>query len=430
MLHLTRSLRVYSALTVSMFTILSVTQFHIPFYASRTIPNFLALPAVNLSISYTLRRQYWRAIALLTATATIVRLELALVVLPLAAVLVICGRMSLPSALGAGMAGGFGALGTVFFVFLLTKAISAPIDYALWAPTLPHPSLPTFTAMSTLWPELSAAMFNIVGGHADEWGVMPRTFYLFAIGKILLGGAPLVAYALAYAVLRSTTGVPAFADNKALWRCISDTGVLLPSVIVLIGALSSVGHKEWRFVVYAIPVFNILGAAGAAGLWSLAAKRLRALARLGVVGLILANIAFTLFSTYVSSQNYPGGDVWRVLETLDIKAGSTIHFPSYPLQTGSTLYTFIHANVPQALAFPAQEDPEWVYSKSEDVALLTPAGAAAAGVDYVVTSDWETFAGAQWKVVGSIDAYDGVRRGGKWGVYVATARKLAILHRE
>jgi alpha-1,6-mannosyltransferase len=51
------------------------------------------------------------AVALLTALATVVRLELALVVLPVALSLVLMRRMSLVSALRAGMIGGFGSLG-------------------------------------------------------------------------------------------------------------------------------------------------------------------------------------------------------------------------------------------------------------------------------------------------------------------------------
>jgi len=102
----------FGNLTSSFFILISVLQFHIPFYAGRTLPNFLALPFVNLSITYTLSGDYWHAIAILTAAATVIRLELALMAVPLAINLVVLKRIPFLSALGAGMAGGFGSLGT------------------------------------------------------------------------------------------------------------------------------------------------------------------------------------------------------------------------------------------------------------------------------------------------------------------------------
>lgn len=110
--HLGRTLqRRYGIATAVFFTIFSLAQFHIPYYASRTLPNFLALPPVAYAVSQLLRGKYWAGIVILTAVATVIRLEVALLVLPTALVLVLTGRMSLGSALGAGIAGGIGSLG-------------------------------------------------------------------------------------------------------------------------------------------------------------------------------------------------------------------------------------------------------------------------------------------------------------------------------
>lgn len=49
-------------------------------------------------------------------------------------------------------------------------------------------------------------------------------------------------------------------------------------------------------------------------------KRLRPLIRLGLVGMVAANLAVTGASTFLSIHNYPGGEVWRVLE--DLRKGS------------------------------------------------------------------------------------------------------------
>lgn len=164
-------------------------------------------------------------------------------------------------------------------------------------------------------------------------------------------------------------------------------------------------------------------------------RSLRLLARLGLIGLLAVTSAFGLFSTWVSTHNYPGGEVWRALDSARIPANSTIHFHSYPLQTGATLFTFLgSSDTPASLAFPAQ-DAKWVYSKSENPALQTPQGAWLGDIDVVVTPYWRDFVEAEidghkmWQVVGDADGFDGVKFGGKWGVEVRTSRKIGVLRR-
>lgn len=115
-----------------------------------------------------------------------------------------------------------------------------------------------------------------------------------------------------------------------------------------------------------------------------------------------------------------------------------IHFTPYPLQTGATLFAFLHSGPPVSTVYPALPpplEPVWKYSKSEDPALSTPEGAWISEVDYVVTDDWGLYEswkgdeGEGWQVIGSVDGLNGVGRGGKWGVEVRWGRKVAILGR-
>ncbi|CAK9787343.1 hypothetical protein CC85DRAFT_327138 [Cutaneotrichosporon oleaginosum] len=423
--HLARTLqRRYSTSTADWFVALTLAQFHIPFYAGRTLPNFTALPLVVLAFSYLLDEKLWAGIALLTATATVIRLEVALLAVPTALALVVQRRLSLPAALGAGIAGGFGAL-----------ALSAPLDYALWAPTLPHPSLPDFTALHTLWPELSAAHWNIAHGHAAEWGTMPAHLYVSALLKMLAGAAPLLLLGVVWALLLGLSAKSGHVlDNTTLRRTVASAARTLgPGVVCLVAVLSTVGHKEWRFIVYAIPPLNIVAAACAAALAALPRRALRALSRLALTGLLGITAAFALFSTYVSTHNYPGGCVWRALEAARLPHKSTIHFHSYPLQTGASLFTFVRGKHASP-AFPAPVDVQWVYSKSEEPSLQTPQGAWLADLDAVVTERWREFAGAEidghkmWALIGACDGFDGVHFG-KEGVQVRTSPKIGLLRR-
>ncbi|BEJ14670.1 hypothetical protein CspHIS471_0404370 [Cutaneotrichosporon sp. HIS471] len=423
--HLARTLqRRFSTSTADWFVALTLAQFHIPFYAGRTLPNFTALPLVVLAFSLLLRDRLWSGIALLTATATVLRLEIALLAIPTALALVIQRRLSFPSALSAGMVGGFGSL-----------LVSAPLDYMLWVPTLPHPSLPDFTALHTLWPELAAAHWNIVHGHADEWGIMPPTFYVSALIKMLAGAAPLILLGLVWALLLGITGKTGHMfDNATLQRTVASVSRTLgPGVVSLVAVLSNVGHKEWRFIVYAIPALNIVAAACAAALAALPTRSLRMVARLGLTGLLAITAAFALFSSYVSTHNYPGGCVWRALEAARLPEGSVIHLHSYPLQTGASLFTFLRSDITSA-AFPPPQDVQWTYSKSEDPALQTPQGAWLGDLEAVVTERWREFSEAEidghrmWALIGGCDGFDGVSMG-KGGIEVRTSPKIGLLRR-
>lgn len=108
----------------------------------------------------------------------------------------------------------------------------------------------------------------------------------------------------------------------------------------------------------------------------------------------------------------------------------TVHYSSYPLQTGSSLFTFGHDHT-FPLPSPERKDtPGWTYSKAEDPTLLTPSGAMEAGFDYVVLEsgterDW--IGQGEWMVKKEIEGLKGVRRGGKWGVRVIWDRRVVIL---
>lgn len=293
--------------------------------------------------------------------------------------------------------------------------------------------MPYFTPLHTLWPELSAMVFNVVDGHSEEWGVMPVHYYAGALAKMLLGAFPLVVLGIVWALLNTTNNA---ASNKNLQRCVFDVVTILgPGLVCLVGGLSLIGHKEWRFIVYAIPILNIIAASAAAALSYLPHRLLRTLCRLGLLGLLALTAAFTLFSTWVSTHNYPGGHVWQAIEYARIPANSTIHFESYPLQTGASRFTLLHHGLPDSTAFPPSLPPTYIYSRGEDETLRDPRGAWDASLDYVVTPFWEEFIASRndgqpmWRVVTAIDGFNGVSLGGKYGVTVKLDRKVALLQR-
>lgn len=107
-----------------------------------------------------------------------------------------------------------------------------------------------------------------------------------------------------------------------------NTGIrsLVRPAIGFVFLMSFLGHKEWRFIVYVVPMLNIAAAQGAqvmyafflpAGQISLKVsqnsirqrkgKILGQLAFLIVVGSLVLNTATTIIATRASIANYPGG---------------------------------------------------------------------------------------------------------------------------
>lgn len=94
-----------------------------------------------------------------------------------------------------------------------------------------------------LWPELFGTYFNVYQGKSADWGVEPPlTYFTRHLPRLLLSAVQL----------------------SLLGFCIDHRirSLLLPS-IVFVALISGLGHKEWRFIVYVVPVFNVAAARAA-----------------------------------------------------------------------------------------------------------------------------------------------------------------------
>ena len=108
------------------------------------------------------------------------------------------------------------------------------------------------------------------------------------------------------------------ADNRL--------GALVVYALTFIAGLSFLGHKEWRFIVYVVPMLNVAAARGARTLSvspilfgkfllrsltpSVSLRKGELLGRLCFAALVLmlfADSGYTLLYTQMSLVNYPGG---------------------------------------------------------------------------------------------------------------------------
>jgi alpha-1,6-mannosyltransferase len=130
------------------FLVLSMSQFHIPFYAGRTLPNFMILPGgtaglilypnrgqaeshvmlihrsppqlllvATLLLKFRSTAGHSLAAASLHLLATNARLELAAFVIPLALTLVLLRKVNLAAAFSFGALGGFGVVRAYHHMF-------------------------------------------------------------------------------------------------------------------------------------------------------------------------------------------------------------------------------------------------------------------------------------------------------------------------
>ncbi|KAG2018344.1 alpha-1,6-mannosyltransferase subunit [Coprinopsis cinerea AmutBmut pab1-1] len=368
----------FGRLTGLFFAVLTCTQFHLPFWMGRTVPNMFALFLVNLSTYLLLKRApnalrlssatSSTIISLLTFTAVVFRAEVALFLAPVALQLLLTKNIGFRKLITVGLTAS-----------LLSIATTVLVDSYFWNQPL-------------LWPEFSAIYFNVFQGKSAEWGVSPPLTYFTAfLPKLLLSALPL--------------SIIGMVTDLRIFR------LLLPSWI-FVTLISFLGHKEWRFIVYVVPIFNVAAARTCKSLVSFPKN-----GRMGRIlfaipfACILANLAFTSFTTYASIINYPGGEAMRQFHALYPPHSKPVHVHICNLaaQTGASL--FHHLNSPPS--WPTLEpnvQSAWIYNKTEGLEIDDLLGNSRFTHLIIETPPTDRLLRRRpWKVVDSIRAFDGVK---------------------
>ncbi|KAI9851757.1 MAG: dolichyl-P-Man:Man(7)GlcNAc(2)-PP-dolichol alpha-1,6-mannosyltransferase [Thelocarpon superellum] len=392
---------------------LQVCQFHVTYYASRTLPNMYAFGICTLALAGLLPappsstksaiRQRRLSLYLMTLAGVIFRSEIAILLAAQVGYLFVRRRMSLlGEVIPAGLSGA-----------LIGLLITVPIDSFFWQ-------------KFPLWPELAGLYFNVVEGKSTEWGTSPWWFYfLDALPRLLLN--PL-SWALC---------IPLALATPATRRPSAD--ILVP-LLVFIGIYSIQPHKEWRFIIYAVPGLTSVAAMGANWIWTRRAKSLLyAALSLMLVASVIASCGASLGMLFISRLNYPGAEaltqLHKLIPTLPPPSRPNppqhsqpiirIHMDGLTCSTGVT--RFLEMPPPSDLLRenndPLSSDPPpsslmsssftnetrttlYIYDKTEDEAtLLTPSFWHQ--FDYVLAEDPGKVIG-RWNVVREVMGYAGV----------------------
>jgi alpha-1,6-mannosyltransferase len=346
------------------YALFQASQFHVIYYASRTLPNMFAFTfsklfysayrpkAKRLSGTLALRsllnayvapwdgpsisRSYRLCLYLLTFAGVVFRSELAILVGTLTLYLLLSRKLSLTTViLPAGLAGAtIGLLCTV------------PVDSFFWQ------SVP-------IWPEWTGFYYNTILGHSADWGVSPWHFYFAnALPRLMLNP-------LTYMVCIPISVLNAATRSRSL--------DLLVPLLGFVALYSCLPHKEWRFIVYIIPGLTAVAASGAAWIWTRRAKSVvYAVLSLALLTSVLLSFAASTALLAISSLNYPGGEALTVLNSHMALPGQHKHVYSDNLacQTGVTRFLEKHEAFETILdvleAQATMDKRRWIYDKTED----------------------------------------------------------------
>lgn len=379
--------RAFGQTTAIWYLLFQITQFHILYYASRTLSNiftfglstfalrsFISDPAI-LSVS---RKAHCRlSLFLLTFAGIVFRSELALFLATHTLFLLVTGRVGLVrEVIPAGVLG---------LLVGLTATVS--VDSFFWQ-------------QFPLWPELAAFRFNVVSGQASAWGTQAWHFYFSnAIPRLLLNpctyliGIPLAMYQ---------------PSTRAATRCL-----LTPS-LAFVALFSLQPHKEWRFILYAVPPFTAAAALGASYIWTHRTKSL--IYRLLSLAMLLSPLASFAISNFIllpsSAANYPGAYALQSLHNnhnhnhTDTNTDNpiSVYLGNLACQTGVTRFL--------------QNPPTWRYDKTESETIkASPSFWAQFDYALVESGSEESNllapsaldSGPRWESIDAINGFAGVR---------------------
>ncbi|KAH8591383.1 Alg9-like mannosyltransferase family-domain-containing protein [Bisporella sp. PMI_857] len=342
------------------FVILLGSQFHVLYYASRTLPNMFAFglttialgsisPNVQISLLVAAGVIFRSEIAILLATTLIY--ELSITAQP---------KQFILSTIKTGILAGIASL-----------ALTIGVDSYFW--------------QYQLWPELSGFIFNVLHGNSSDWGTSPfHSYFTNFLPRLLMN--PLTLLLIPFSLYLPTYRTAA-------------TRLAVPS-LAYVAIYSIQPHKESRFIIYVVPPLTGVAALSASYLFTRRSKSL--IYGFSSLVLILSVFASFLASTLlltISSLNYPGGEALTLLNT---------HLRSNPPSAPVSIHMDVLSCMTGVTRFQQETSglPHVSYDKTENATTLLEPGFWTQ-FDYAIMEEPGLAIGA-WEPIGVVYAYSGI----------------------
>lgn len=296
------------------FVILVASQFHTLFYCTRPLPNILALGLVNMAYGYWFKGSFYTALQCLIFATIVFRCDMLLLLCPLGLELLLTKSISIWKAVKY-------CAGTA----LLSIALTVLVDSIMWR--------------KLIWPEFEVFWFNSVMNRSSEWGTHPFHWYFTsALPRSLLAAYPLFL-------------LGALLDRRVLFYIIP--------VLSFVLLYSKLPHKELRFIISSIPIFNLTAAVAAGRIYNNRKKGFWSLLYIGMFGLLVVSLGCTFMTFMASYENYPSGyalkDLHRMSSVSKNESELWVHIDSFSAMNGISRF--------------CEGESPWRYSKEEGIPL-------------------------------------------------------------
>lgn len=366
---------------------LYIQQFHILFYASRPLPNFMAMPLVVYAYSQLFKKSNGvaNAVGILSFCAIVFRSEIAVLAACVGITFFVGRKISLLKLALSGFVG-----------LILGALISMVIDSEFWGTDMSWKSIP----------EVQAFIFNVIEKRASDWGVEPYpTYWAIHLPNVLNNRflLPVIIGGL-------------FIDKSGSKNRIRLLGI---AMVLYVTILSFQPHKEWRFVIYVVPPFLAIASNFFGTIHRMHPVFFVFFVQLVILTSLLSGIMAGL-KVWGSSYNYPGGVALAKFHETVFPDGPpsvgnysepiTVHMDVPVCMTGATLFGQLYDEASRPL-YPELELQPVIYDKTEDEEKLAQNWF---NYDYLITiadndlADITAETGFCWKKIESIPAFRGI----------------------
>ena len=191
-------------------------------------------------------------------------------------------------------------------------------------------------------------------------------------------------------------------------------------------------HKELRFIIYVIPLLNVLVAVVCDKLWSCVRKNCiwkKCLALIPIGHLVL-NITYTILMLKVSQHNYPGGEALLKLHHLaKDNTSATVYIDNYAAQTGVSRFGQLNDEASK------HDNRHWIYDKTENLSQEELLGQAK--FTYLLVENKENTKVkvkdcVLYEELGDVEVFSGYEIGYKnweWPIRIEKTKAILILKR-